>query len=57
VLDFLREAPQVARQIDDLVYNRGRFFGVASSSLPDTQKQVSDSTNAQPVADSQSGQT
>ena len=57
VLDFLREAPQVARQIDDLVYNRDRFFGVASSSLPDTQKQVSDSTNAPLAADSPSGQT
>jgi hypothetical protein len=57
VVAFLAEAPQVMRAVDDLVFNRDRFFGVASSNLPDTQKLRSGSEKPLPVEANPSAQT
>jgi hypothetical protein len=55
VIAFLRDAPQIEKQIDAAAQNRSLFFGERLSSLLDSQSPNSDSTSAQPDAVSPSG--
>lgn len=45
VIEFLREAPQVADSIDTLTSNRALFFALAAKTSSPSQKQPSDSTD------------
>lgn len=46
VVDFLREAPQIADMVDRIAVSRASFFGERSSSSTGTQKKSSDSKSA-----------
>lgn len=53
VLELLRKAKYLADDIDEIAFNRRRFYAGASRNLPGTPKRPTDSTD-QPVKDQDS---